>query len=114
VVVLQPQRDLFEVVSALRSSGGLTRRLDGRQQQRNQNSNNCDNHQQFHQGEGAFALSSCGRQDRSHHATLFPIKWAKDLRSSHIEVLTNTDLVARDKDELSGVLFQETPTKVYY
>jgi hypothetical protein len=53
--------------------GRLAGRLDGRQQQRDQNADDCDHHQQFHQGEavatslsqGPFIASSRGRQNSS-------------------------------------------------
>ena len=51
VVVVQRQANLFEIVLALRPPRRLTSLLHGRQQQRNQDSNNRDHDEQFDQGE---------------------------------------------------------------
>jgi hypothetical protein len=42
------QADLLEIIKALRASGGLSSRLDCREQQGNHNSDDADHDQQFH------------------------------------------------------------------
>ena len=51
VVILRRQRDLLEIVAALRSPGRLPRRLDGRKQQGDQDGNDRDHHQELDQRE---------------------------------------------------------------
>ena len=46
-MVQHAQGQLFEVVVALHSSGGLTRRLHRRQQQRNQDADDRNHHKQL-------------------------------------------------------------------
>ena len=45
VIVVQGQADLFEIILALSSSGGFSSLLYRRQQQRDENSDNCDHDQ---------------------------------------------------------------------
>ena len=52
-IVVGRQGELLEVVGALHAPGGLAGRLDGGQQQRDQDAGDGDDHQQFDQGEAA-------------------------------------------------------------
>ena len=45
--VMCRETDLFEVIDALRATGGLASCLNGRQQQSNQHADDCDYHQQL-------------------------------------------------------------------
>lgn len=47
VVVMQSQTKLFQIVGTLRSPRSLPRRLHSRQEQGNENTNNCNDDQQF-------------------------------------------------------------------
>jgi len=47
------QPDLLQIVDALGTTGSLTRGLDRGQQQRDQDGNDCDDHEKFDQSEGA-------------------------------------------------------------
>ena len=51
-VVVQGQADLLEVVDALGTPGGFAGRLDGGQQQGDQDADDADDHEQFDQSEG--------------------------------------------------------------
>ena len=51
VIVLGGQADLLEIVRALDTSGGLARRLYGREQERDQHGDDGDHHQKLDQGE---------------------------------------------------------------
>lgn len=51
VVVMKCQSELFEVVSTLRAPGCFTGLLNSGEKQRNQNSDNGDDHKQFNQRE---------------------------------------------------------------
>ena len=48
-IVLQGQTNLHQIVGTGNSPGGLACRLHGRQQQRDENPDDCDDDQQFHQ-----------------------------------------------------------------
>jgi hypothetical protein len=50
-MVLESQTDLLEMVLALRPPGGLTGRLNGRQQQRDENADDGNYDQEFHERE---------------------------------------------------------------
>jgi len=56
MVVLHGETQLLEVVDALGAPGGLTRRLDRRQEQGNQHCNYGDHHQQLDQCEGSTMM----------------------------------------------------------
>ena len=49
-VVQASERKLFEIVGALQTPGRLTRRLHSRQQQRDQDADDRNDHEQFDQG----------------------------------------------------------------
>ena len=53
VMILPRQADLFQIVLALRDPGRFPRRLNGRQQQRDQNADDGDDDQQLDKGERA-------------------------------------------------------------
>jgi hypothetical protein len=50
VVVVQRQPELFEIVAALGTPSRFASRLHGGEQKRDQNTDDGNNHQQFHQG----------------------------------------------------------------
>jgi hypothetical protein len=54
-VIGHRQGDLLEVVGALGAAGGLARRLDGRQQEGDQDGDDGDHDQQLDQGEAAMS-----------------------------------------------------------
>jgi hypothetical protein len=54
-VVVQRQADLLEVVGALDPPRGLARRLDGRQEQADQDGDDRDHDQEFNQGKSTSA-----------------------------------------------------------
>ncbi len=58
VVIVQRDSDLLEIVTTLSPPCRFTRLLDCRQQERNQNCNDCDDHQQFNQCESAILAAS--------------------------------------------------------
>jgi hypothetical protein len=47
------QADLLQVVRALNATGCLARRLDGREQQGDQNCNDCDHNEQLNEREAS-------------------------------------------------------------
>ena len=53
VVVVQGEADLLEVIDALRSAGGLAGGLHGRQEQRDEHANDCDDHEQLDERKSA-------------------------------------------------------------
>jgi len=53
MVVVQRQAELLHVVDALRTAGRLAGRLDGGQEQADQDGNDGDHHQEFDQRETA-------------------------------------------------------------
>jgi hypothetical protein len=56
MVVVKRDSDLFEVVAALGATGGLTRRLDGRQEQGDQNGDDGNHDEQLNQREATPSL----------------------------------------------------------
>src|SRR5262245_22063186 len=52
VVIVEGHTDLLEVVDALHAPRGLTGRLNGRQEQADQQPGDGDNHQELDEGEG--------------------------------------------------------------
>src|SRR5690606_10382793 len=76
VVVQKRERQLLDVVLAVGGSCRLSRRLDGRQQKRHQNPDDCDHNQELNQGKAPASDSS-----RLHHTTP---SWDSDkCRSNH-------------------------------
>jgi len=61
-VIVHCQFDLLQVVATLRAAGCFPRLLHGWQQQRNQNRDDCDDHEQFDQRK---ARSATIRHDAS-------------------------------------------------
>ena len=59
-VVGDGQRDLLEVVDALRAARGLARRLDGRQEERDQDGDDRDHDQKLDQCEAASLIQVHG------------------------------------------------------
>lgn len=53
VIVVEAQSELLQIVDALGASSRLSRRLNGRQQKRNQDANNGNNDQQFDKGKAS-------------------------------------------------------------
>ena len=53
MIIVQPEADLLQIVSALNPSGRLTGRLDGGQQQGDQDRDDRDDDQQLDQGKTA-------------------------------------------------------------
>ena len=77
VVGHQRQSQLLEIVAALRPPGGLPSGLNGRQQQRDQNADDGDDHQQLDQGKTASGPRRAAvpnavddRRELSHHILL--------------------------------------------
>ncbi len=54
MIVVNRQPELLQVVLALRPPSGFACLLNSGQQQRNQDCDNCDDHQQLDQGKAAF------------------------------------------------------------
>ena len=54
VIVLQRKPNLFEIVRALHTTSRLARRLNRRQKETNQDTDNGDNHQEFNEREPAL------------------------------------------------------------
>ena len=81
VVIVQRQPDLLEVVGALRSPGRLTGRLDGRQEQGDQDRDDGDDHEQLDERERSPRLTF--------HRSILPeernMKIIQGDRQSHVE-----------------------------
>jgi hypothetical protein len=69
---VEAKSELFEVVAALHPTGGLARRLHRRQQQRNENADDRNDHQQLDQSEGR----SPGPRKCTVHAFFSSLSWS--------------------------------------
>jgi hypothetical protein len=69
-MVQRPQADLLQVVLALRTPGRLAGRLNRRQQERYQYSDNGDYDQQFHQGKSPSLAALTQGMQRLHSTIL--------------------------------------------
>jgi hypothetical protein len=58
---MQSERQLLEVIAALRHAGGFARLLDGGQQQRNEKRDDCDDDEEFNQRKPCLAVSQPSR-----------------------------------------------------
>jgi hypothetical protein len=63
MVIVERQTDLLEVVAALHSPGRLARRLHGRQQHRDQDADDRDDHEELNQRKAAIGISDSGFAD---------------------------------------------------
>lgn len=82
-IVVQRQAHLFEVIAALHSSGGFSRRLHSWQKQGDQDANDRYDYQEFYQRE-----SACARDTRAiyqHKDTLSTVKLA-DISSGNLPI----------------------------
>src|SRR5262249_32355118 len=68
------QRDLLQVVDALRAAGGLARRLDRGQEQRNQDGDNRDDHQQLDQRKASSTHGKGSRTTREDRTDPGPVR----------------------------------------
>jgi len=68
-VIHQREADLLHVVGAARAAGCFPRLLHGRQQQRDQNADDCDNHQKFDERKAQ-------RRTTTNHQVPLSKKWA--------------------------------------
>jgi len=71
-IIVDCQAQLLHVVGALGASGCFSRRLHGRQQQRDQNRDDGDHDQQLDQRETAAARPRRGSQESSRHVHSSP------------------------------------------
>ena len=66
MVVLEAEPKLLEVVRALHTTSGFTRRLNGGKKQADQNADDRDDDQQFDEGKSAAAEFSPGKKGLIH------------------------------------------------
>ena len=65
MVVVQAYADLLEIVGAGHPPRGFARRLDGRQQERDEDADDGDHDQQFDQGEPGPGAAECAARPRN-------------------------------------------------